>query len=300
MKTIKEYKKQLSQIKDEVLIKSNESSFRKTYYYYIALESVEEDIALWKKGNPATNEFLYFYTDLDGNLLFNGENFFYATPFSNSRAFVRNYRGWFVLDIKKKEIVCFSNDLIIDDLDNINKFRNDELAVFDGKKNKWGSLLYNEDEHTFEKDIPFIWDALDFSRLKNEEYAEVYIGLHNLSPICSKHPYDKASEDFGSKVTISVMRAPIFMAKTYDYYNNVTKTYKYIRGIIKDIEEEISSTIPKEKRIQKVKEYLQTAQDICDWYFEENCMEKTNNNSGKIVDVGNIEEYPKKLGKIIK
>lgn len=295
MKTINEFKDLLRKMERDVLRKSNALEYDSSYYCDIFLESVEEDIALWKKGNGALKDYCYFYTDLEGNLLFNGEKFSYATPFSNLRACVNNYREWLILDLERKEKVSFPDEL---EFVNINKFRNDGLVLFDKNSLHWGSIRYNPYEGTFEKDIPFIWDALEFSRLQ----GQVYVGIHSVSPIRNNDPYFHWSDDFGSIFTIEVMRLPIDLAKNLDCYNHRKKAYTgaMYQNVIRYIEEEISNVIPKENRNQIISNYLKTAYNIGDYYFEEKYNEEANNNKGKIVDVENSNIYQKKLGKLIK
>lgn len=289
MKTINEYKDVLREIKEDVLIKSNELECYDSYFRDIILESVEEDIALWKKGNHVYKDWHYFYTDLEGNLLFNDEIFKYATPFSNSRAFVNNFRECLILDLERKEIISLPKELTFL---NINNFRNDNLALFDRNSYSWGSVRYNPDEKSFKKDIPFIWDALEFSRLKDQ----VYVGIHNVS----SNPY--WIDDPGTKFTICTMKLSINDAKNLDCYNyrkNI-HTGAINKDTIRYIQEEISNTTPEEEKKQLVKDYLKTAYNISDYYFEEEYKEELNNNKGNMVDAGNIDCYQKKLGKLVK
>ncbi len=303
MKTIYEFKDKLRQMKDEILIKSNEND-KSQYdrkYNEIYLRSVEEDIALWKKESliikdiNSTKEskiYRYFYTDLLGNLLFNGKSFNYATPFSNSRACLKDGDEWLILDSKDKKITYFPDEL---SFKNINVFRNDSLALCNGNDFKWGSIKYNNDENIFEFDIPFIWNALDFSR----ENGKVYVGIYEANPIISNHPYFHYDEDFGTLFTIETMKLPIDMAKNTDYYYK-TKNFFPLSPMTRYIKEEIYSDIPKEERKNIINDYLKTAYDISDTYFTEEFKEEFNNNKGYIVDIGDFNSYQKKLGKLIK
>lgn len=279
----------MEQIKEEVLTKSNELLYYdKLWYNKIFLESVEEDIALWKKGNIEHKDFCYFYTDLEGNLLFNGNQFKYATPFSNSRACINNYREWLILDLEKKEVISFPNELTFG---NINKFRNDGLALFNIISLKWGSIKYDSYEKTFKQDIPFIWDALEYSRIKDY----VYVGNHSVSPIRDSSPYSNWNDDCGKMFTISAMKLPFDKSKSLDYYNSKREEYMcYLsRNEIRYIQEKISSNISEAEEYQIIKDYLRTAYNIGDYYFLEDYKEEINSNKGKIVDVGNINVYQK-------
>lgn len=138
----------------------------------------------------------------------------------------------------------------------------------------------------------------DFSRLKNQ----VYVGIHSVSPIHNYHPYFHCSDDFGTIFTISTMRLPIDKSKNLERYNYIKEELKEVihQNIIRYIHKEISINIPKDKREQIIKDYLKTAYNICDNFFEEQSKEEINNNKDKLVNVGNINEYQKKLGKMIK
>ncbi len=67
------------------------------------LESVEENIALWRKYKSGSSKSYYFFTDLEGKLLFDGKTFQYATPFSDSKACLKYDKEWYVIDLVKKE-----------------------------------------------------------------------------------------------------------------------------------------------------------------------------------------------------
>ena len=69
----------------------NRNLFYEIKDYGAELESVEENIALWWVGYRRVDDSrvtsYYFYTDLEGNMLFDGNTFFFATPFSNGLAY---------------------------------------------------------------------------------------------------------------------------------------------------------------------------------------------------------------------
>lgn len=92
--------------------------------------TIEDNIALWwgRKFNEGRVEF--FYTDLNGKPLFDGETFQYTTAFSNSCACVKRFDEWYIIDISKMQLVSLSKDLT---WSNINRFRNGNLALFDKK-----------------------------------------------------------------------------------------------------------------------------------------------------------------------
>lgn len=294
MKTISEYNNQVEKLKNSLLSKSNELDCGNLYYFFIYLESVEENIALWRKENIDHSNRCYFYSDLNGNLLFNGKRFKYATPFSNLRACVNDYKDWFILDIGMKEIVYFPECLIFE---SVNKLRDDKLSLFDASSFKWGGIEYNSLEKSFQQTIPFIWDVLEFSRLDNQ----VYVGIYDITFIYDSNLYFNWNDDFKVRFNVPVMKLSIDDIKDVDYYN-------YIKNIddgfinedmIRYIKKDISSNVPHEKRKKMLQDYLRTSYNVGDCYFGENCFEKVNNNTGKIVDIKDISGYQKKIGKIV-
>lgn len=101
MEVIDERKK-LELLKEDVLRKEQARQKYSSGYYRLSLVSVEENISLWKKRYFNDDKEDYFYTDLEGNLLFDGRNFQYATPFYHSLACVNDrIDGWYLMDIEK-------------------------------------------------------------------------------------------------------------------------------------------------------------------------------------------------------
>ncbi len=144
----------------------------------IQLQSVEENILLWAIDSP-TFGLLYTYSNIKGNLLFQSILFQYATPFSNHCALVKEINGsWYILNTFKQEIV----KVPIEDMpwQNIRPLNNGNLALFN-LDNQWGSYYFDAEENTFCMDIPFIWDALEFS--KNNK---VKVGM------CNQHIYENS------------------------------------------------------------------------------------------------------------
>lgn len=134
----------------------------------ISLLSKAEGFYLWDvlllnqtKGNV--------YSNRDGKLLFDGRVFACASPFSNGCAWVKLDGVWLILNTLKNEYVGIPNKIT---WKNIRPIENGNIALYN-PKNVWGSLYYDSEEHTFKKDIPFIWDALEFS--KNAK--EVMVGM---------------------------------------------------------------------------------------------------------------------------
>ena len=104
------------------------------------------------------------YSNRDGKLLFDGNIFACASPFSSGCAWVKVEDTWFILNTLKNECVGIPNQIT---WKNIRPIKNGNIALFN-PKNVWGSIYYDSEEHTFKKDIPFIWDALEFSEHANE------------------------------------------------------------------------------------------------------------------------------------
>lgn len=235
---------------------------------------------------------MYLYTDLEGELLFNGRLFSFATPSSNSRVLIRNSNvDWRIIDFEKKEIVSLPNDIIFD---NLNGFRNNNLAVFKENTWNWGSIKYNHDENSFSEDIPFIWDSLEFSRLNDN----VYVGIHRIDSKHDYNPYFHWSEDFGNKFICSTIRIPINKAYDLEYYNYIMNMYSnwLEQNIIMYISSDIQSGYSQEERNQYIKDCIKSAYNISDLYFGESYKEENNSNNGIKVDLGNLSDYQKKKG----
>ncbi len=177
-------------------------------------------------------------------------------------------------------------------------FRNDNLALFNKNTWHWGSIQYNPEEKSFEENIPFIWDVLEFSRLKEQ----VFVGIHHVDPIRYNHPYFHWDEDFGDMFTIPTIRIPISKAYNLKYYNYMKNEYinLFDQNVFRYIQEKIESTHTPEERKQIIKEYIKTAYNVSDFYFEESFKKETNSNNGTIVDDINFEDYQRKLGKVKK
>ncbi len=141
----------------------------------IYLESVEENVALWSVGfthskdNTRDNIF-YFYTDLEGQLLFNGSTFSYATPFSQGISLVIENNNYNFIDIKKEKIYCIDKEIEINQICN---YKNGMVAVSDNNL-RWGAYKLNLKTKTLECVIPFIWAYLCISRKKDTVYAGIW------------------------------------------------------------------------------------------------------------------------------
>jgi hypothetical protein len=292
MSTIIDEKEKLIKLKEEVIKKAEESAYRYTRKIFdIHLVSIDNNIALWAVEHLTGHGSLYsyIYTDLNGNILFNNEIFKYAAPFSNQKAIVKiMHSEWLIIDLEKKEIVSFPHDLTFR---NINRFKNNCIPLFDKEKKKWGGYQYNEEDKTFSENIPFIWDALDFSRSE----GEVYVGISNVTAKICNHPYFHSDEDFGVTLNIGAIKIPINRANNYDNYQNWLENY--CRSLVRWICEEYRSREEGQKHLE---EFIRTAHNIGDYYFGEQYRKEYNTNNNTIVDVGKLEDYKRVLGKIRK
>ncbi|MDE6141669.1 MAG: hypothetical protein K2G03_03605 [Bacilli bacterium] len=189
MKNSKEIRRTLWEIEGEILekLKEEQEELEKSLLVYrlggskkmikqrdIELISIKENIVLWGTYYKySLCPRLYFYTDIEGKLLFDGTIFQYATPFSDSCALVKQDNDWYIIDLKIMEFVGLPNEILPY---TANGFENGNLAIFDRKKEHWGSYYYSREDKTFKQDIPFIWDALEFLRKKED----VYVGIHDI------------------------------------------------------------------------------------------------------------------------
>lgn len=149
---------------------------KETYRLYIGLghiillDSVEENIALWQYNylspHDGSNKPVYFYTDLNGKPLFNGKLFGFATSFSQGKALVFDFNSTshpYIIDIQNRERIIIPGEL---GWEHVSNFKNNRLAL-ENDKRKWGSFIINQDEKVIEPEIPFIWDYLASSKIKN-------------------------------------------------------------------------------------------------------------------------------------
>ena len=152
--------------------------FMKCYYIRecgIYLESVEENVALWSVGftnsqDKTRDNIFYFYTDLEGQLLFNGLTFRYATPFSQGISLVNENNNYYFIDIKKEKIYCIDKEININQICN---YKNGMVAILDNNR-RWGAYKLNLKTKTLEGVIPFIWAYLCISRKQDIVYAGIW------------------------------------------------------------------------------------------------------------------------------
>lgn len=158
----------------------------------IYIASIREDIVYWKT-YPSGYTLVspkYFYTDLEGKILFNESIFDYAAPFSNSCSLVKQGSDWYIIDLNLKEFVSLPNEITPYAASG---FEMGNLIIFDKETGHWGSYYYNREDKTFQKDIPFIWDALKFA--ENKDF--VYVGLSAIykTPLINEDYYRQHLKD---------------------------------------------------------------------------------------------------------
>ena len=311
MNSIKEEMDKLKIIKEEILRKATE---KKVFYEGFACEdakliSLEEDIALWKAiayyGGGKTTR--YFYTNLKGEILFDNEGFCYATPFSNSLAYVEKYKHenaygdsyifgpytfYYIIDLKKKELVYIPLQT-----EKFSGFRNNNLGTLDNNTKCWGSYYYNREENTFELEIPFIWNALEPSRAKDV----MYVGKALLHHTHNYHSYDNYDE------CTSRWRVSMPMIKMHKDYIHDFNSY-YIREEVipwfdnrykildrYDVSSECK-TYETAIMDEGVNQYLTKSHDLADLRFAEKTIPELNNNKGVVVDVDKTSGYQRVKG----
>ncbi len=167
-------KKALKEQAQEIKRRLNEKKPYLEDPYPLYLSGIEENIARWRGEEPSY--YYYFLTDLNGNLLLNGDVFQYISPFSNGSAFIRGFHSCFILNSNTHEL------LVPDYLPGkVRGFVNNNIELRNLQNQKYGSYLLNPDEKTITEDIPFVWDYLAFARDES-----LYLGV-KLPRICSKH-----------------------------------------------------------------------------------------------------------------
>ena len=286
MQSIVSKKEEIKKLKNDVLKKIQKKNSRSIYseLYLIGLDEMK---ALWQEhyiGRTSLDN--YYYTDLCGNLLFDGYGFDYATLFSDNKAVVKISGKMFVLDIEKKELVEIPDDL---NWKNLNGFRNGNLAVFDKDAKHWGSYYYNSDEKGFVLDIPFIWDALEFSR----KVDDVYVGK---SKIIQTEPYDVQTKWDERSFAVQIIALQLNKKNAYDL-----KNYEYLVNFYKtSIEQNVLRYIqePYDGLEVTYAKIIETPYNLSDYYFEEEYKTEFNTNQyGQLSDEGRLDEYQRILGK---
>lgn len=251
------------------------------------LISKEENIILWKEINFRQPD-RYFYTDLHNNKLFGGEDFLFATPFSDSCALVYDGVFWKIINIAQKEIITLPDSL---EFDALNGMRHNNIAIYDETTNHWGGYHFCSQEKTFEQNIPFIWDALEFSR----QSGSVYGGINRLGRTYQADPVDGW---YNWQFEVPVIKMPLEKAQTVAYYEKYLEYYEneFYQEHVRYIREKYDSTCTFEQALEKSKSNTKNAQAFADFYLDDR--EKYSDNNIENVEVGDIRSYQKILGKM--
>lgn len=258
-------------LSESVLNKSN--IMDKSNYDKIYLISIDDEIALWKK--ELNNNKKYFYTNLEGNILFD-RSFQYATPIYNSKCLIMLNNKYYLLDLSNNELVSIPSNI-----NNISNFRNNHLLLFNKDKWKWGSISYDDNNKTLKEYIPYIWDTLDISK----ENGYVYIGNHYITRRCND--YYKMNHSY--LYIIPVIKMSLLDACNLEHYNHILEVYKYGYNVINYVEKNIKDNISDEERNKIIKEYIQTYLNISDNMDNENLV--NTHNSNKLIYQSNIDSY---------
>jgi len=216
-----------------ILFENRYQEFSDTFGYFyhpkinpIQVEEVSENIALWSivcsplYHNPFGNKDkkMYFYTDVNGDLLFDNRFFDYATPFSDGCAFiqVKGFEDWkpvkksLILDVKRHQLLSVPIDFKA-----VDRVVNNNIPFLDTESKKWGSCVINPETGEWNYDIPFIWDGLSFSSTTDRVYVGIvksfsYYPNWDNTPYCRMVPdWDKAESYHKYSITS--------MSKKYAY-----------------------------------------------------------------------------------
>lgn len=246
----------------------------------VYLDSVEENIVLWRYTydclHDGSTKYVFFYTDLDGEPLFNGKLFRYATPFSQGKALVFDFDSTgrpYIIDIQSKELIIIPKDL---GWRSISNFKNNRLSLEDHNK-KWGSLIINKDERVIELEIPFIWDYLASSKEKDIVYPGKLFE-YTVYPNYESGPYGHMVKDKDKSVDyecIKLSRMVVTEALTL-------KRFKELESFITEME----------WRNAGLTRYMFSfLENPGDEYFSESIKENLCTTDGSIVDLGIIDDY---------
>lgn len=221
----------------------------------------------------------YFYSDLNGTLLFDGALFNYATPFSEKSAVVKDCSDkWYIINLNSRERILFPDEFSWQDFTD---FRNSAFALCDSKSKKWGTYSIDYDTHLWQPDIPFVWDFLSLSRNPELVYAGVE-ELYNYYPNWESGPYNHMIPDRYDSVKMTVYKvAQLQKAEAQDL--------TAFSELEKHIDNYFWSASARTHFISDIDS------NAGDRYFHEEP-----NNSGLIVKTFSLEDYPITLSRLKK
>lgn len=242
--------------------------------------SVEEKIGLWQM-TLTSNETLYFYTNIRGEIIFNGQLFSYASPFSKGCALVRACNKYYLININKNKLIEIPENKI--NCQNIRPIKNGNLAVL-GENNRWGSYYFDAEKSTFTSDIPFIWDALDFSK----EGKNLYAGLFSFKNVEVDDVKNWASNKLQLQLKIACMtKEEGHNFKAYQRFlkeNYANETVDYLRNqkiILQEKKQDLNAYRKKAFPLETQTNYTTLIPS-----------------AREVVSVGNLEEYQLVRGRV--
>lgn len=261
----------------------------------LQLCNVNEDIFLWQM-DYINNIKLYFYTDRNYKIIFNGQMFTYASPFSKGCALTKTINTETeteetnIIDLSQRKIV----EVPLEEMECLGTYhiRNGNLAMY-GNNGHWGSYVYNGEETGFKKDIPFIWDALEFS--KNGE--KVGIGLRYYQTILNSDLENKWKPN---KVEMKIKIMEVLKEYAYDnhlYRQLLIHTYKNQLSCM-----EIYPYENAEKTLtpQMEERFIREFHDLYGYESEVPILKTCTNHKSFIVDAGNLKEYTRVRGRVVR
>lgn len=246
----------------------------------LTLCTIEENIVLWNIKMEGYNN-LYFYTDKNGNVLFKGQLFFYASAFSNNCAIViPGNQKPYIINLRKNELIQIPIDKMA--ISKIGNIHNGNITIF-SENNHWGSYTYQEENHFFENDIPCIWDALEFSK----DGKKVAAGLCSYQTILGDTKHDNTT------LKIKIME----ISKEYAYD---LKTYQQFLKYLYETNQnclEIIHSKNNEITEEDVRDFIMQNHDIFGYERKTNLNQCTNR-TNPTIETRSLEEYQRIRGKI--
>lgn len=258
----------------------------------VTLCNMNENIFLWKL--ELTNKtHLYLYTNWNGNILFNGTIFPYASPFSNSCALVelktleenQSISQYYIIDVAKKEFVQIPMEEMNGKV--MYHIRNGNVAMY-GQNNHWGSYFYDPENNHFIKDIPFIWDTLEFSK----DGKNVAAGL------CSSKVLVNSDNWEPDKVELKIK-----VMNTFKEYAYTDALYQQFLRYIYDNQlpcREITSDNKTILTPQRKENFVIKYYDLYEYETEHPILNQCTNDLPSVIDSINLEEYKRVRGRVIK
>lgn len=257
--------------------------------------NVSEDILLWQIEYEKKIK-LYFYTDRNYKLLFNEQVFTYASPFSKGCGLAKTINTKTekeetnVIDLNLRKIVEVPTEEM-DCLETYN-IRNGNMAMY-GNNGHWGSYFYNEEENAFLEDIPFIWDALEFSKDGNN----VVVGLRNYQSILNPDLENKWKPD---KVEMKIKMMEALKEYAYDttlYRQFLSYVYK---NKLSSMEIYPTENVERSLTPQMEECFIREFHDLYGYASETPILNTCTNRTPNIVDTGSLDEYTRVRGRVLK